>query len=240
MNMTTREHVVPLADTGWALWRRCALRSAGLPAHHADVFVDRQVAAAADAAAGSFEAEYASAWQRASDGLAVLARDPAFREAITWQSPAVLDNAADRIGAAPDFGGGVPPSKLRKSLITVASYAQRYALKNDTIGFFNPVGWAEWTADRTALHVEAGPTLLARRSVYFEVWAVEAIAHALLPSRLLPLRRAPEHNYLDHEVATASGRRVRLSAAELEVLRACEGTVTDDWQGSAGPIVEDL
>lgn len=34
--------------------------------------------------------------------------------------------------------------------------------------------------------------------------------------------------------------RVRLSVAELEVLRACEGTVTDDWQGSARQIVEDL
>jgi hypothetical protein len=198
------------------------------------------VAAAADATDSPYEAEYASAWQRVSDGLSVLARDPLFREAVTWQSPAVIDNAVDRIAAAPDFGGAVPPSKLRKSLITVASYVQRYALKNDTIGFFGPVGWAEWTEDRSALRVEAGPTLLARRSVYFEVWAVEAIARALLPSRLLPLRRAPENYFTGEEVVTAAGRRIRLSSTEAKVMRACDGTVTDDWDGTASQVVEDL
>jgi hypothetical protein len=138
----------------------------------------------------------------------------------------------DRVAEAPRFGGRMPPSRHRKNLATVANYVQRYALKNDSIGFFGPVGWAYWTDDVDAVTIEPGPDLLAGRTVYFEVWAVDALALALTADPTiqasLPLRCSPE-NFVDGScLVTPSGGRIELTAAETLVIKACDGTLTVD------------
>src|SRR5207244_7037576 len=62
---------------------------------------------------------------------------------------------------------------------TVVRYLQRYLLKNDTIGFFGPVGWATRSADLAGLRVAPGAGLLAARTTHFEMWAVDEFARAL-------------------------------------------------------------
>ncbi len=96
----------------WALWRTVVVRAAGFPADGLAVFGDEE-----------------------SAGLAALAGNPRFREALTWQNLDALRNALDRLATA------ASGSTHRRRLETVASYWQRYCAKNDTIGFFGPVGW---------------------------------------------------------------------------------------------------
>src|SRR5690349_14334434 len=104
-------HLAPSAGT-WALWRDFAVRGAGFPVSGLEVF------GAADE----------------SERLREVATDPHFREALTWQNPAALRNAADKLADV----ATAKPSKHRQREELVASYWQRYCSKNDTIGFFGP------------------------------------------------------------------------------------------------------
>src|SRR5262245_40180612 len=99
----------------WALWRDFAVRSAGFAVAGLDVF-------------GSGDE---------SGRLREAARDPLVREAVTWQNPAALRNAVDKVAA----GAPTKPSRARQREEIVASYWQRYCAKADTIGFFGPLAW---------------------------------------------------------------------------------------------------
>ena len=223
-----------LPGTEWDIWRQSALRSTGFPVDLVGVLADPQLAQIADddsASEAEFDGAYAAAWQRLSDAMAMLARDGAFREAITWQSPHLISTCLDKVVNAPDFDGR-PPSQHRQKLATLANYVQRYTLKNDSIGFFGPIGWATWTDAKEALCVMPGAGLLARRTVYFEVWAIQELASALLAVPELrvglPLRRSPENLVTDVGVYTPAGLCVELSPAEVRVLEACDGSATID------------
>ncbi|MFC8077825.1 lantibiotic dehydratase [Streptomyces sp. NPDC057307] len=227
-------HLTPLSGTSWSLWRRAAVRSAGFTADRVLAVTDDEFARLADKEGDtappspSYQEGYARAWQRVSDRLAVVCRDARFREAVTWQNPDAVVNSVENVALAPCFDGGVPPSKHRKRLLTATSYLQRYALKNDSIGFFGPVGWARLTDEAPPLRVTTGPTLLARRTVYFEHWAIDAVADAFAGDPgLKPFLRpvpSPENAVLHGTVITASGRHVALSELERLVVRACDGS----------------
>ena len=140
-------HRVPLAGD-WALWRDFALRSTGFGIAGLDVF-------------GAPDEQ---------ERLAQVARDPRFREAVAWQSREALRGAVDKLAA-----GGESPSRRRRRADVVAGYWQRYCAKNDTIGFFGPLGWGRFADDGPAINVRAG-ALQAERVVHLETWAVEALA----------------------------------------------------------------
>jgi hypothetical protein len=108
--------------------------------------------------------------------LREVARDPVFREAVTWQNPAALANAVTRIA------DGLPakPSRTRQREETVASYWQRYCAKNDTIGFFGPLAWGRIADDGPPLAARSG-ALVSTRTVHLEAWAVQALAAQLDP-----------------------------------------------------------
>jgi hypothetical protein len=57
--------------------------------------------------------------------------------------------------------------KNRSNQQMVASYLQRYCVKNDTIGFFGPVGWLTLNPQTQSITARPGPDLLAARTVYF-------------------------------------------------------------------------
>jgi len=148
----TDDHVA--ISAGWALWRDFAVRSAGFPVQGLEVF-------------GSGDE---------SVRLRGVAQDPMFREAVTWQNPAALDNAVLKLA----HGSTDKPSRIRRREELVASYWQRYCAKNDTIGFFGPLAWGRFSDDGPPLSWRSG-ALVRERDVHLEAWAVQALAAAIDP-----------------------------------------------------------
>ena len=178
--MRTAGHLLRLGASDWSIWNQSVLRSAGFPVSGASRLSDPELAAAADlAVAGKtsrdeFQAAYERASGRLSEQIRLIARLPAFREAVAWQNRALIATCIDKAAA------GEPRNvRGRNHESTIAGYWQRYCVKNDTIGFFGPVGWAHWSAGDAAIRVASGPGLLRRRTTYLEVWAVDAVARAL-------------------------------------------------------------
>jgi Lantibiotic dehydratase, N terminus len=197
------DHLVGLAGD-WALWRDFAVRSAGFPVAGLDLF------GAPDE----------------SLRLQEVARDPAFREAVTWQSRDALFSAVEKLARNERAS---PARRLRQEEI-VASYWQRYCAKNDTIGFFGPLAWGSFDGSGPAAAVRAGE-LVRERVVHLEVWAVEAVARAAgvdaslpmspFPERDLRLRLAGRPGSIEH--ARARAALDRLEAARDSVAGAPRG-----------------
>ena len=149
----------------------------GIARQDAPLASERELAAALDrrsAASAALAAAYEEDGERVNARLLDIVADGRFREAALWQNRTALSLAAqrlrDRRGSAGD---------RRNAAAFVAMLAQRYATKNDSLGFFGPVGWARLTDSATVADVMPGQTLLSRRDVYFEGWAIDAIAAAL-------------------------------------------------------------
>ena len=146
--MPSQDHLARLGDTDWRMWRDIALRSTGFPADQVLSLGDPALAAAADAAAANpdrleaYRAEYRAAGPRLSAAIQTVARIPRFREAVAWQNPKLVSQCLDKAAA------GEPRNvRGRNHELAIAGYLQRYCLKNDTIGFFGPVGWSRWADD---------------------------------------------------------------------------------------------
>ena len=152
---------------GWALQRDFAVRSAGFPVSGLEVF-----------GLGD-EAER----------LRSVAREPRFREAVTWQNPAALVNAVVNVAE----NAPTKPSRARGREEIVASYWQRYCAKNDTIGFFGPLAWGRIADDGPALRSRAG-SLVGERAVHLEAWPVQALAEALDPQLKIAPGPFAEHD----------------------------------------------
>ncbi len=226
---------VPLAGTTWSVWRDVCLRSAGFPAARVLAICDEPLARSADLAepGPAYDAVYADATRRLSRAIADTHADPGFREALTWQNPGLAQRLLDA-GV-----GGSRRSKDRGRELVVASYLQRYCLKNDTIGFFGPVGWASAGHGTAGLVVVPGDQLIARRTTYFEVWAIDKVAAEIAGQGrsagwLRP--RRPRSMFLDGRVLYRPLRPpVTLTDAELRILLACDGSRTiSDVLDSAG------
>ncbi|HEU5271871.1 MAG TPA: lantibiotic dehydratase [Jatrophihabitans sp.] len=230
MQTEQQTHLIPLAD-GWASWRDVVLRGAGFPADTVRMLTDPELAVAADAAVHDpdrqpgYLAEYRSATGRLSAAITELARSPRFREAVTWQNPKLVKLCLDKVAA------GEPRNvRGRNHEQTVASYLQRYSMKNDTVSFVGPVGWARWAETGPALDVRIGAGLLARRTVYFEAWAIDAVAGALstdpeLRPWLVP--RLYSAHRLDGATLRVPGRPpVALTGCEQALLALVDGART--------------
>ena len=177
-------HRVGLEGTKWSVWRDVGLRGAGFSADTVLAICDSPLASSADRDGRGpvFDAVFADATMRLSTAIAAVNADPAFQEALTWQNPGLVQFLHDH-----DISqGAARRSKDRKRELVVASYVQRYCLKNDTIGFFGPVGWASVGRGEPGLVVVPGERLIARRTTYFEVWAIDKVAAAVAgPGRVL-------------------------------------------------------
>jgi hypothetical protein len=232
-------HRVRLGGSGWSVWRDVCVRSAGFPAEMVLAVCDEPLARSADRAdaepAGriAYEKEFGAAAGRLSRGIAGIHADPVFEEALIWQNPGLAQRLRDA-GV-----GGSRRSKDRGRELVIANYLQRYCLKNDTIGFFGPVGWASADPGTAGLVVAPGEHLLARRATYFEVWAVDKVAAVIArQGRTLGwLRpRRTRSVFVDGNVLYRPHRQpVTLTDAELRTLRACDGRRTiSDVLDSAG------
>jgi hypothetical protein len=173
-----------------------------------------------------FELAYAEAVKRTSEKLREVASDNRFREAVIWQNrQAVCTGLDPLLRQSEDNGARGTKQRQREEL--VASYLQRYCTKNDTIGFFGPVGWAEIVGHQTALSVRPGPQLLASRKVFFEVWCIDALCEAIAADKRMLEWTAPRRmNYLrlSGRMLYMPGRKANeLGEKEATLLRACEG-----------------
>jgi hypothetical protein len=184
----------------------------------------RSARASLSVARSGYEAAFASALSSNSEALRRLASDPRLREAVTWQN-----RAAARTALRPLAEGGSRGSKRRQQEALAASYLQRYALKNDTIGFFGPMGWARVVDEGDTVSLKPGAGLLAAREVRYESWCVDAVASRLSEdARLRPWlapRRVP-FVAVEGEWLRGGRQAVRLGAREAEALRLCEGALT--------------
>lgn len=175
----------------------------------------------------TYQPIFAAAMIQANEELYKLVQQEPFRQALTWQNRQALHTALDQFLAKPVTSTN---SRYGKHRLMLVKYLQRYALKNDTIGFFGPVGWARWTDDNE-MSLQSGTELLASRHVYLEGWGINALSQALtlrLPA-LLPWaipRLMPFASLEQQTLRLPFVKPLPLSMGQARVLAACDGTRT--------------
>lgn len=227
-----RSHFKALGDGTWSIWKQAVLRGAGFPidlirsvaipalATTADRALEQNgnqpVSGPGKSAFDSFFAMFDRQVQDSSSQLAISVARPDFREAIIWQNAAIVATCLDK------FDSSEPRNnRLRKREAVLASYLQRYTTKNESIGFFGPVGWAEWGATgRTT--VVTGHGLMDRRTVYFENWAIDVLRELFSGQPEIRAQLKPRLNpscYFDgHAVHRALGPVLDLTAAQSRTM----------------------
>jgi hypothetical protein len=186
----------PALGSGWTLWRHALVRGAGFPFARIDE---------------AFRSGDSGTWWR-------VAADPRFREAVTWQNRPAVETALDALLRRPP---GTDNAKTRQQQRLVAKYLQRYCAKNDTIGFFGPVGWATVGGEA---QFAPGPELLSARATFFEPWCVLALARAVDDeTRLQAPVTIPGHLRLRGSKLITPDAVLPLAEEEVRLLRAVDG-----------------
>lgn len=181
---------------------------------------------------------FAAATAHAATGLRDVARDTKFREAVAWQNPRALHTAVDSLARTETPKHN---SQFRQWTALVHSYLQRYSAKNDTIGFFGPVGWARVADAEQGIGVTPGRGLLAKRTVFLESWAVQELAEALSTPDALPWavpRRMPFVVVTGSTLHVPLGSPIELTPDEAAVLHAVDGRRTARELAGALPDVD--
>jgi hypothetical protein len=187
----------------------------------------RTAIAELDAARAAFERAFDAGGAKVSAAIRRLVGNDRFREAITWQNRHAFQRAAASVlSKAPNTSRTGYKKRLNEELI--ANYLQRYCVKNDTIGFFGPVGWANIELQAEATSVQPGAHMLATRSVYFDEWGINVLAQRLSENEaLLPWvapRRLPFFHLDQTTLYSPSGTTMPLTPQQAAVLHACDGT----------------
>jgi hypothetical protein len=150
-----------------------------------------------------------------------------FREAAIWQNRNALNTGLNKLlkkGSATSYTRN---KDTRRYEARAANYWQRYCVKNDTIGFFGPVGWARFVTQGEAINARPGLSLLAERSVYLEGWCIDALAEAVAQDESIRLWVAPRRLPFMHIEGLKVYRPLEgpldLSPEEAVALEACDG-----------------
>jgi hypothetical protein len=196
----------------------------------------RALAETEKVAQSRFLACYEAAVAATSATLVELAGEPRVGEACLWQNRQAYHTGVSRLAAR---GKDAPRnSDHRQYEQLVARMIQRYATKNETIGFFGPVGWIRLGQDGPPITADHGPGLLRERYVHIEQWAVDALAAVIgaepgmevwLRPRMLPDYRL-EGDQLSGPVGVWPTRTPpdpevpqTLTPLEVALLRGCTG-----------------
>lgn len=161
-----------------------------------------------------------------SHALNELASSQRFHEAVIWQNRGAWNRAIKS-----QLLGPIDPSKRsfkrRQYEELIAIYLQRYCMKNDTIGFFGPVGWAQFVSEGEAMDVRPGRQLLGARNVYFETWCIDELAETFGRNQSLrpwlPPRRVPFAGLVDGTLTLPGGASLKLPPKEAAILALCDG-----------------
>lgn len=205
--------------------------AATLPPEAADAVARLRAARErAGAARSEYEEQFRAASIATSNAIREVAADERFREAVLWQNRRALHTGVDALSRLPQ---SAEPSKQQRHFERlVATYLQRYCVKNDTIGFFGPVGWARVVPDAPGIRFSVGENFLAARTVYFEGWALDELVRSRGSSPgLLPWiapRRSP---FVDVDVEALTlyvpaQPPARLPAPFVTALALCDGAHT--------------
>jgi hypothetical protein len=174
------------------LWPQFALRGPGFPVSGVLRLAPEGLAEAA-ASFGASESSSQSLpesisgarWEEFEERFEVAAVETAtelqrvaglasFRSAVAWQNRTVLETGiAPFLRWEPRRGGRASMVRQREEL--VAHYWQRFCVKNDTIGFFGPVGWGSWDDEIKGVTIDPGHGLTQASEVYFSTWAIDAL-----------------------------------------------------------------
>ncbi|GAA4840168.1 lantibiotic dehydratase [Kitasatospora terrestris] len=230
---------VVLPAGGWRLWEHFALRGPGFPAEGVLRMAPAHLALEADKfgpddrLAGpdwqAFTEAYDTAAVETARRLQEIAATPRFRAAIAWQNPAVLRTGiAPFLAWEPTAAGRTSMPRQREEL--VAHYWQRFCVKNDTIGFFGPVGWGRWDTSGHGVTVDPGTGFLADSRVYFASWAIDALAAVLAEDPELmawiPPVRVSFVGVVDGAVRLPGRKPQEIDPFDRAVLDLCDGTRT--------------
>jgi hypothetical protein len=165
---------------------------------------------------------FTAASEHANNVVREIAAEPRFREAVTWQNRTALRTGIDAV-LGPS-GGRVDPRHGE----LVARYYTRYCTKNDTIGFFGPVGWATLSDAAQSVTVRPGPRLVGRRETHLEQWAIDALVETIAKDGALEPwiapRRLPFVTIAGAHVRSPLGGGGRLPAERVALLRASDGS----------------
>ncbi|MFC8452113.1 lantibiotic dehydratase [Kitasatospora sp. NPDC057223] len=221
----------------WRLWDQVAVRGPGFPAAGVLRLAPEGLAAAADkfgprdalagAAWKAFEEEFTQAAVRAAASAQEIAASGPFRAAVAWQNRGVLDSAIRPfLNWSPATEGRTFKQRQREEL--VAHYWQRFCVKNDTIGFFGPVGWGAFDTTRRGVEVHPGTGLTASSEVFWSSWSVDALAREIDADPAVRAWTAPRRVpfvRLEENAVRTPGRPPRpVPPLTLRVLRLCDGT----------------
>jgi hypothetical protein len=304
---TSQEHLVPLAEGQWSLWRCAALRGSGFPAQKILCLASSECALAADqalAAKALFDQKqealiaalstsldtlrlseqwddrqrrrtllnalsqvkkgklpkencadipdvdavrdaqnaallaqqramriFEETWEAHSGVLGGIASEKLFHEAVLWQNRHAYNSGILPLLSQTPQATVRSAARQRKHEELIVKYLQRYCTKNDSIGFFGPIGWASLERSGLAITVYPGPKLLASRTVSFEQWCVDALTEQF--NRAFELRPwiAPRRlptTWLSGTTLWLSEKQITLTppqAVTLQVvLDLCDGT----------------
>jgi Lantibiotic dehydratase, N terminus len=222
------------ATDDWRWWRDVLVRGSGFPANGVLRLANEGLARKADSLVNAdrgsevwraFREEFCEATVDLTIELQSIASQDDFLRAVTWQNHRLLDQAI-RPFLRWDPAKDKRNFRHRQREELIASYWQRYCVKNDTIGFFGPSGWGK-LGDCGRIRFAPGERLLRSSEVFFEAWAIDRLAEVteeipgmrewLMPRRLSFIKL--DGNALVEPV----GRRVMLSPEYVAVLRSCDG-----------------
>lgn len=150
----------------------------------------RSACAKVEVLRASFSQEFANAVARNSRTICDLASSNLFKEAVIWQNRKAYHNGiAWLLRHDPAVA---PRNNLRlRNEELIATYLQRYCMKNDTIGFFGPVGWARFVPHVTGIEMQPGDTLVSKRYVRPESWSIDKLTEMLNADESLRRWSAP-------------------------------------------------
>jgi hypothetical protein len=187
----------------------------------------REAAGRAEAEKSRYQEAYAAAEERLEGALREAARDPRFREAVVWQNRHAAATGLASFLRRPS-GKGRGSARERGHAQMLVSYLQRYCTKNDTVGFFGPVGWAQVVEGEERIAVRPGDDLIACREVYFEGWAMDVIADRLAADEamrpwLSPLL-SPFVRVEGTSLVLPNGQTIELGPLGSALVAGCDGT----------------
>lgn len=173
--------------------------------------------------------EFEAAVVQLSEEIRKVASDPLFHEAVLLQNSRAVTRVMRALAREP-VGKGKRGFKERQNEELIANYLQRYCVKNDTIGFFGPVGWAHLDPQTQGMSMSPGPGLVSSSTIYFENWCIETLAENIARNeRILPwlAPRLLPYYWIDGDtLRLPGGGRSTLSPVQLAILRECSGEKT--------------
>jgi hypothetical protein len=172
-----------------------------------------------------FETAFSECLEHQSGVLRNFASVPRFQEAIIWQNWRAFETGIQSLAGVP--GKSVRNQRQRQHEELLANYVQRYCVKNDTIGFFGPVGWGRIESGDDVFMAVPGSSLVSHRHTYFEHWTIEKLATSLSSIEgmdwWIPPRLDPSLSMREGKLHRLGAEPVPLTRLEAAVLALCDG-----------------